>query len=92
MESTRPKQYSGTYLNENVPFKEEVSLDNLFKSFWRVLKLPDDGVLEVVAEHLFRVLEGLSLTLRRAVHPFIAGLVVIGLRAQDQRLDGDQDL
>ena len=81
-----------TNLDENVALEEEVSLHNLFKSFWRVLELTNDSVLQVVAEHLLGVLERLGLTLGRAVHPLGAGLVVVWLRAQNQRLDGDQDL
>ena len=81
-----------TNLDENVAFQEEVSLHNLFESFWRVLELTNDSVLQIVAEHFLRVLERLGLALGRAVHPLVAGLVVVWLRAQNQRLDGDQDL
>jgi len=60
---------------------------NLFESLRGVLKLSDDGVSQVVLEDLFRVLKRLRVALRRAVHPLVAGLIVVGLGAQDQRLD-----
>ena len=75
-----------------MPLEEEVRPDDLFESLRRRLQLPQDGVLEVVPEHVLVVLEGLLVALGGPVEALEARLVVVRLRAQDQRLDGDQDL
>ena len=77
------KGVKNSNLDQDVSLEEEVSLDNLLKTFGRILQLADDRVLQVVLEHFLRVLEGLRLTLWRPVHPLVARFVVVWLRAQD---------
>ena len=67
-------------------------LDDVLEALRRVAEIAEHGVLEVVLEHVLRILVRLCVPRRRAVHALKAGLVVVRLGAQDQRLNGNQDL
>ncbi len=69
-----------------------MALDDVLESFGRVLQLAENCVLEVVSEHVLRVLERLVVPLRRPVQPLEAGLIIVGFRAQDERLYGNENL
>ena len=67
-------------------------LDDVLEPLWRVAQLSEHRMLEVVLEHVLRILVRLCVSRGRAVHALESRLVVVGLGAQDQRLNGDQDL
>jgi hypothetical protein len=70
----------------------KVKIIYLFEAFRGVEELPDDCVLEVILENFFRIFKRFRLALGGPVHSLVAGLVVVGLGAENQRLDRDQDL
>ena len=67
-------------------------LDDVLEALRRVAEIAEHGVLEVVLEHVLRILVRLCVPRRRAVHALKAGLIVVRLGAQDQRLNGNQNL
>ena len=85
--SNRKSLLKNSNLDQDVSLEKEVSLNDLLETFGRIQQLADDCVLQVILEHFLRVLEGLRLALGRPVHPLVSRFVVVGFRAQDQRLD-----
>ena len=67
-------------------------LDDVFKPLGRIAQLSEHRMLEVVLEHVLRILVRLGVSRGRAVHALESRFVVVGFCAQDQRLNGDQDL
>ena len=80
------------HLYEDPSLEVEMRLDDVLKPLGRVAQLSEHRVLEVVLEHVLRILVRLCVSRGGAVHALESGLVVVGLGAQDQRLNGDQDL
>ena len=67
-------------------------LYNLLETLGRVLDLSQDGIPQVVLEHVLRVLEGLLVALRCPVQALEAGFVVVRFGTENKGLDRYEDL
>ena len=67
-------------------------LDDVLEPLGRIVELPEHRMLEIVLKDVLRILVRLRVSRGRAIHPLEPRLVVVRLRAQDQRLNGDQNL